>query len=106
MSLLKWALVYLRLRRKISIKDKNTDSLSQIAEQIVKDMQKLRQGPVKNFIDRQLPHCIKEDKFFIPTEKMTNKAKLSNTLTFGFLDANVEQNLKRYNIDGCLSPFS
>ena len=29
--------------------------------------------------------------------KMTNKEKLSNTITFGFLDANVEDNLERFN---------
>ncbi len=29
--------------------------------------------------------------------KMANKEKLSNTITFGFLDANVEQNLETYN---------
>ena len=29
--------------------------------------------------------------------KMANKEKLSNTITFGFLDANVEQNLQEYN---------
>ena len=29
--------------------------------------------------------------------KMANKEKLSNTITFGFLDANVEQNIERYN---------
>ena len=29
--------------------------------------------------------------------KMANKEKLSNTITFGFLDANVEQNLEEFN---------
>ena len=28
--------------------------------------------------------------------KMANEEKLSNTITFGFLDANVEQNLEAY----------
>ena len=72
----KWINPSKDLKMNFSIKDKNTDSLSQIAEQIVKDMQKLRQGPVKSFIDRQLPHCIKEDKFFIPPKVMTSKARL------------------------------
>lgn len=72
----KWINPSKDLKMNFSIKDKNTDSLSQIAEQIVKDMQKLRQDPVKSFIDRQLPHCIKEDKFFIPPKVMTSKARL------------------------------
>lgn len=29
--------------------------------------------------------------------KMANKEKLSNTITFGFLDANVEENLEKFN---------
>lgn len=37
--------------------------------------------------------------------KMANKEKLSNTITFGFLDANVEQNLQAYkdNFDAVLT---
>ncbi len=62
---------------KFTVKDKNTERLAQIADQILEDIETLRLGPVKGFIDKQFPHCIKDGKFIIPTEVMGSKAKLN-----------------------------
>ena len=62
---------------KFTVKDRNTERLAQIADQILEDIETLRLGPVKGFIDKQFPHCIKDGKFIIPTEVMGSKAKLN-----------------------------
>ena len=58
-------------------KDKNTEQLSQIAEQIAEDINTLMQTPVKGFLKKQFPKFIKGDEFVIPSEYLSNKAKLT-----------------------------
>lgn len=73
----KWVNPSKDVKMRFLIKDKNNDKLSQIAAQIVEDIETLRSGPVKGFIDKQFPHCIKEGKFIIPTEVLGSKTKLN-----------------------------
>lgn len=58
-------------------KDKNTEQLSQIAEQLTADVEALLQTPAKEFLNKQLSKYIKNNKFVIPPEYTTSKAKLS-----------------------------
>lgn len=58
-------------------KDKNKEQLSKIAGQIAEDVEVLRQTPAKDFINKQLSKYIKDDKFSIPEEYTTSKAKLA-----------------------------
>ena len=62
---------------KFTVQDRNTERLHQIADQILEDIQTLRQGPVKGFIDKQFPQCIKDGEFVIPTEILGSKAKMN-----------------------------
>ena len=57
-------------------KDKNQEHLQQISAQLLEDINTLRQTPVKGFIDKQFPKYIKDGEFIIPSEIMSNKAKL------------------------------
>jgi hypothetical protein len=60
-----------------AIKDKNKEALKHIAGQIIQDIEALRQTPAKGFIDKHFAAFIDGDKFVIPEEYMTSKAKLS-----------------------------
>ena len=60
-----------------AIKDKNKEALKHIAGQIIQDIEALRQTPAKGFIDKRFAAFIDGDKFVIPEEYITNKAKLS-----------------------------
>ncbi len=62
-------------------KDKNQEQLSQIAMQLVEDIETLRQTPAKGFVDKQFVKYIKDDKFFIPTQYITSKAKFKGFIT-------------------------
>lgn len=62
-------------------KDKNAEQLSQIGNQLLEDIETLRATPVKGFLDKQFPQCIKDGKFVIPTEVLTSKAKLNEFTT-------------------------
>lgn len=62
-------------------KDKNAEQLSQIGNQLLEDIETLRATPVKGFLDKQFPKCIKDGKFVIPTEVLTSKAKLNEFTT-------------------------
>lgn len=61
--------------------DDNKEQLVQIQKQFLEDISALRQGPVKGFIDKQYPKCIKDNEFFIPQEFTTSKAKLNEFIT-------------------------
>ncbi len=61
-------------------KDKNTERLSQIVNQITQDMNVLIKTPAGPFLKKQFPKFIKGDDFFIPNEYSTNKAKLQELL--------------------------
>ncbi len=56
-------------------KDDNKEQLSQIQKQFLEDIETLRQGPVKGFIDKQYAKYIKDNKFFIPQDCVSSKAK-------------------------------
>lgn len=62
-------------------KDDNKEQLVQIQKQFLEDISALRQGPVKGFIDKQYPKCIKNNEFVIPLEFTTSKAKLNEFIT-------------------------
>lgn len=62
-------------------KDDNKEQLMQIQQQFLEDIESLRKGPVKGFIDKQYPKCIKNNEFVIPQEFTTSKAKLSEFIT-------------------------
>jgi len=53
--------------------DNNTEQLKQIAKQLTADIETLRETPAKSFIDKQFPHCIKNDKFVIPKNYYSGK---------------------------------
>lgn len=57
------------------VKDDNKEQLSQIQKQFLEDIETLRQGPVKGFIDKQYAKYIKDNKFFIPQDCVSSKAK-------------------------------
>lgn len=61
--------------------DDNHEKLLQIQRQFLEDIETLRQGPVKGFIDKQYPKCIKNNEFIIPQEYTTSKAKLNDFIT-------------------------
>ena len=58
-------------------KDENEERLSQIAEQVLEDINTLRSTPVKGFLDKQFAYCIKKGEFVIPENVRNNKAKLN-----------------------------
>ncbi len=59
------------------IRDKNEESLKQIAGKVIQDIEALRKTPAKGFIDKQFAQFIVGDKFVIPEEIMGNKTKLN-----------------------------
>lgn len=60
--------------------NKNEKQLRQVILQTEEDMTYLLRTPAKRFIERQFPHFIKDDKFIIPNEYQTSKAKLEELL--------------------------
>lgn len=64
---------------KLQIKDKNAEQLSQISNQLLEDINVLRQTPVKGFLNKQFPKCIdKNGDFVIPPDVMQSKSKLND----------------------------
>lgn len=64
---------------KLQIKDKNAEQLSQISNQLLEDINVLRQTPVKGFLNKQFPKCIgKNGDFVIPSDVMQSKSKLND----------------------------
>ena len=62
---------------KFIAKDRNTEQLSQIANQVIADINNLMQNPaLKGLIKKRFPKFMIEDKFIIPDEYLNNKAKL------------------------------
>lgn len=61
--------------------DSNTEQLTQIVSQITEDMNTLMQTPVKGFLKKQFPKCIKGDSFVIPHEIANNKNELIKFVT-------------------------
>ena len=63
---------------KLQIKDKNAEQLSQISNQLLEDINVLRQTPAKGFLNKQFPKCIDNNgDFIIPPEIMQSKSKLN-----------------------------
>ncbi|MBQ3311619.1 hypothetical protein IJG72_06040 [bacterium] len=60
-------------------KDKNAEQLSQIGAQLLEDIEALRSSSnwTKKLIDKQFAKNIKSDKFVIPNDILTSKAKLT-----------------------------
>lgn len=64
---------------KLQIKDKNVEQLSQISNQLLEDINVLRQTPVKGFLNKQFPKCIgKNGDFVIPSDVIQSKSKLND----------------------------
>lgn len=62
----------------LQIKDKNAEQLSQISNQLLEDINVLRQTPAKGFLNKQFPKCIDQNgDFIIPPEIMQSKSKLN-----------------------------
>ena len=68
--------------------------LNNIMATLNKEYKKIPQS-IRNELEEKENALIFGD--LIEDIKMANKEKISNTITFGFLDANVEQNLQEYN---------
>ena len=64
-------------KTQFQMKDKNQERLAQIAGQIIEDIEALRQTPARTFVDKQFAQFLDGDKFVIPEEYLTSKAKLA-----------------------------
>ena len=64
---------------KFTAKDKNLDKVQQIASQVEEDLNALMNTNthVSGFLKKQFPKFIKDNKFVLPAEYTTNKAKLT-----------------------------
>ena len=75
----KWIQPSKDIEMKFFAKDKNAERLTQIGEQIIEDMNTLMENPMlKNLVKKRFAKFIKEDRFFIPNEYLSNKAKLED----------------------------
>lgn len=58
------------------VRDQNQEQLQQITSHFIEDVETLRRGPVKVFIDKQYPQCIQNGEFIIPEEYTASKGAL------------------------------
>ena len=61
--------------------DKNVQQLNQIASRLTENIEELRKSNAKEFINKQLAPYIKNNKFTIPKEYLTNKTLLATFVT-------------------------
>jgi len=71
----KWILPDKSLEINFKEKDRNTEKLTQISNQIIEDINFLREGREK-FIDKQIRQFIKNGKFIIPKSALTSASQL------------------------------
>lgn len=77
----KWITPPKELEVKFFTQDYNTQKCKSISNDLCEDIETLRQTSLKTFIDRRFPDCIIDDKFTVPQNISSNRAKLQTFIS-------------------------